>query len=137
MVYTFAPTVSKEVSKLLMLLRIRRAVKRSPTLRNLYFRAALLHHRARLRGVWLRGGLKGNEQPTSVNPENMIWIFCTARSGSTWLRSMLNELVEGEIWEEPKVGRPFGEFYSRAKQTQLGRVNFVLGNPRARYGRKP
>jgi len=59
----------------------------------------------------------------------MIWIFCTARSGSTWLRSMLNEIVEGEVWEEPKVGRLFGEFYTRAKQTQLGRVNYVLGDP--------
>jgi len=64
-----------------------------------------------------------------VNPENIIWIFCTARSGSTWLRSMLEDLIEGEIWEEPKVGRLFGEFYSRAKQTQLGRVNYVLGDP--------
>ena len=42
---------------------------------------------------------------------------------------MLHELVEGEVWEEPKVGRLFGEFYSRAKQTQLGRVNYVLGDP--------
>jgi len=123
----FASTVSKEVSKLLRLTRIERAVKRSPTLRNFYFRAARLRHRARLTR-W-RDSLRGGEQPEGVNPENMIWIFCTARSGSTWLRSMLNELVEGEVWEEPKVGRLFGEFYSRAKQTQLGRVNYVLGDP--------
>jgi hypothetical protein len=64
-----------------------------------------------------------------VNPENMVWIFCTARSGSTWLRSMLDDLVDGEVWEEPKVGRLFGEFYSRAKPTQLGRTNYVLGDP--------
>jgi hypothetical protein len=119
--------VSKEASKLLRLTRIERAVKRSPMLRNLYFRAARLRHRARL--AWLRDGLRGGEESRGVNPENMIWIFCTARSGSTWLRSMLNELVEGEVWEEPKVGRLFGEFYSRAKQTQLGRVNYVLGDP--------
>jgi hypothetical protein len=131
-VHTFAPAVSKEVSKLLRLTRIKRTVKRSPTLRNIYFRAARLHHRARLRVAWLRGSLKGSEQPTSVNPENMIWIFCTARSGSTWLKSMFNELVEGEVWEEPKVGRLFGEFYSRyarEKPNQLGRVNYVLGDP--------
>jgi len=45
---------------------------------------------------------------------------------------MLNELVEGEVWEEPKVGRLFGEFYSRyarEKPNQLGRVNYVLGDP--------
>jgi hypothetical protein len=77
----------------------------------------------------LRGGLEGSEQATGVNPENVVWIFCTARSGSTWMRSMLDDLVDGEVWEEPKVGRLFGEFYSRAKPTQLGRTNYVLGEP--------
>jgi hypothetical protein len=114
---------------LLSFSRIRRAVKRSPTLRNIYFLATGLRHRARLRGARLRGSLKGGEQPTGVNPANVVWIFCTARSGSTWLRSMLDDLVDGEIWEEPKVGRLFGEFYARAKPTQLGRTNYVLGDP--------
>jgi hypothetical protein len=114
---------------LLGLTPIKRAVKRRPTIRNIYFRVASLYHRARLRGAWLRGDFKGGEQARSVNPENMVWIFCTARSGSTWLRSMLDDLVDGEVWEEPKVGRLFGEFYSRAKQTQRGRVNYVLGDP--------
>jgi hypothetical protein len=111
------------------LTNIRRTVKRSPTLRSIYFRVAGLRHRARLRGAWLRGGLEGKEQATGVNPENVVWIFCTARSGSTWMRSMLDDLVDGEVWEEPKVGRLFGEFYSRAKPTQLGRTNYVLGEP--------
>ena len=126
---TFALTVSKEAPKLLRPHLLKRAVKRSPTIRNLYFRVTRLHHRARLRSAWLRDGLQGGEQYGGVNPENMIWIFCTARSGSTWLRSMLHELVEGGVWEEPKVGRLFGEFYSRSKQTQLGRVKYVLGDP--------
>jgi hypothetical protein len=108
---------------------IRRAVKRSPTLRSIYFRAAGLRHRARLRGARLRGGPEGNERTTGINPENVVWIFCTARSGSTWLRSMLGDLLDGEVWEEPKVGRLFGEFYARAKPTQLGRTNYVLGDP--------
>jgi hypothetical protein len=111
------------------LTNIRRTVKRSPTLRNIYFRVAGLRHRARLRGARLRGDLEGGEQATGVNPENVVWIFCTARSGSTWMRSMLDDLVDGEVWEEPKVGRLFGEFYSRAKPTQLGRTNYVLGEP--------
>jgi hypothetical protein len=104
-------------------------VKRSPTLRNIYFRVTGLRHRARLRGARLRGGLEGSEQATGINPENVVWIFCTARSGSTWMRSMLDDLVDGEVWEEPKVGRLFGEFYARAKPTQLGRTNYVLGEP--------
>ena len=77
----------------------------------------------------MRGGLEGSERTTGVNPENVVWIFCTARSGSTWMRSMLDDLLDGEVWEEPKVGRLFGEFYSRAKPTQLGRTNYVLGEP--------
>jgi hypothetical protein len=121
--------MSKEVSKLLKPTRIKLTVRRSPTLRKLYFRVAHMRHRARLRGARWRDGLRGGGRAGGVNPENMIWIFCTARSGSTWLRSMLNEIVEGEVWEEPKVGRLFGEFYTRAKQTQLGRVNYVLGDP--------
>ena len=112
-----------------MLIRIERAVRRSPVLRNLYFRGTGFRHRMRLRVAGWRGGSGGGGQAWGVNPENVVWIFCTARSGSTWLRSMLDDLVDGEVWEEPKVGRLFGEFYSRAKQTQLGRVNYVLGNP--------
>jgi hypothetical protein len=77
----------------------------------------------------LQGGLEATEQATGVNPENVIWIFCTARSGSTWMRTMLDDLLDGEVWEEPKVGRLFGEFYARAKPTQLGRTNYVLGEP--------
>ena len=114
---------------MLSLTRIRRALKRSPTLRNIYFRARRVQHRARLRGARLRGSLEKGGQTTGVNPANMVWIFCTARSGSTWLRSMLDDLVDGEVWEEPKVGRLFGEFYARAKPTQLGRTNYVLGDP--------
>jgi hypothetical protein len=111
------------------LTRIRRTVKRSPTLRNIYFRVAGVRHRARLRGARSRGGVEGGEQTTGINPENVVWIFCTARSGSTWMRSMLDDLLDGEVWEEPKVGRLFGEFYARAKPTQLGRTNYVLGEP--------
>ncbi len=111
------------------LTNLRRAVKRSPTLRNIYFRGAGLRHRALLRVALLRGGPEGKEHATGVNPENVVWIFCTARSGSTWMRSMLDDLLDGEVWEEPKVGRLFGEFYSRAKPTQLGRTNYVLGEP--------
>ena len=77
----------------------------------------------------MRGSLKGGEQATGVNPHNIVWIFCTARSGSTWVRGMLDDLLDGEVWEEPKVGRLFGEFYARAKPTQLGRTNYVFGEP--------
>jgi hypothetical protein len=112
---------------LFSLTSIRSTVKRSPKLRSIYFRLTSLRHQACLRGTLLRGGPEVNEHTTGVNPENVVWIFCTARSGSTWLRSMLDDLLDGEVWEEPKVGRLFGEFYARAKPTQLSRTNYVLG----------
>ena len=59
------------------LTRNRRAEERSPKLRNFYFRATGLRHRARL-----RGSLENGEQSTDLNPENIVWTFCTARSGS-------------------------------------------------------
>jgi hypothetical protein len=64
-----------------------------------------------------------------VNPENVVWIFCTGRSGSTWLRSMIEELTACRVWEEPKVGQLFGEFYDKARQSRVLSTNFVMGDP--------
>src|SRR5918992_2424139 len=63
---------------------------------------------AKLRTQLLAGG---DDTPVGVKPENMIWIFGAIRSGSTWLRSMMGDLGRHRVWEEPGVGRLFGEFY--------------------------
>jgi hypothetical protein len=42
---------------------------------------------------------------------------------------MLRDLLPCEVWEEPKVGRLFGEFHARAQEGQLGSTSFVLGDP--------
>lgn len=63
-----------------------------------------------------------------VKPENMIWIFGTGRGGSTWLRSMLQELAHFKVWEEPMVGRLFGKFYDEAQPGQLSSRNFIMSN---------
>jgi hypothetical protein len=63
-----------------------------------------------------------------VRPENMIWIFGSGRSGSTWLKSMMGELKNHKVWEEPLVGRLFGEFYEKSEKGQLGAKNFIMGN---------
>ena len=67
-----------------------------------------------------------------VKPENMIWIFGTGRSGSTWLRSMMSEMKSHRVWEEPMVGKLFGEFYGKAQRGQLGSKNFIMGDPTRR-----
>lgn len=64
-----------------------------------------------------------------VDPGKMVWIFGTGRSGSTWLRSMMGEMSGHLVWEEPMVGRLFGEFYSRAQAENLRRADFIMGDP--------
>ena len=79
----------------------------------------------------LRGRLAGKgaeARTTGVKPENVIWIFGSGRSGSTWLRSMMGEIERHRIWEEPMVGRLFGEFYGKAQTANLRRPDFVMGD---------
>lgn len=64
-----------------------------------------------------------------VRPENLVWIFGTGRGGSTWLRSMMGELPGHAVWEEPLVGKLFGEFYERSQSGQRSSKNFILGTP--------
>ena len=108
---------------------LRRALKRSPALKSAYFQLMGLYHGARLQGAALRSGFPKDDRANGVNPENVVWIFCTARSGSTWLRSMMEELVACKVWEEPKVGQLFGEFYDSNRAARRGSTNFVMSNP--------
>jgi Sulfotransferase domain len=62
----------------------------------------------------LRSKLNGSSNETGirgVNPENIVWLFGTGRSGSTWLSSMMTELQGQAFWGEPWVGMLFGNFY--------------------------
>jgi hypothetical protein len=85
---------------------------------------ALAELRAKLAG---RGA---GVRPSAVNPENIIWIFSSSgRSGSTWLRSMMGEMSRHRVWEEPMVGRLFGDFYRRAQTAHLRSASFIMGKP--------
>jgi hypothetical protein len=110
---------------------LKRMFKRSPMLKRTYFRLAGLYHKAYLRSAELKSGFAGDVQADGVNPKNIVWIFCTSRSGSTWLMRMMEELVTCKVWEEPKVGQLFGEFYesNRAQENRLSSTNFVMGEP--------
>ena len=84
-----------------------------------------------------------------MNAENIIWVFGTIRTGSTWLGSMMRDLNRCKLWNEPRVGEMFGvfyyqrsatagrtELYSRAQvQKDLAESirNFVLDSVAARY----
>lgn len=51
-------------------------------------------------------------------PENIIWIFGTARTGSTWLSALMGDLPEHEEWREPNVGNLFGTHYYRRLESR-------------------
>jgi hypothetical protein len=74
------------------------------------------------------GEARRNSPNTGIRAENIIWIFGSGRSGSTWLRSMMEDLDRHQAWEEPMVGRLFGEFLNQAKQVDLRRSDFIMAN---------
>jgi hypothetical protein len=62
-----------------------------------------------------------------VVAENIVWIFGTGRSGSTWLGSMMGGLDGCAMWNEPLVGNLFGNFhYFRVGGRKTGR-QYILG----------
>jgi hypothetical protein len=64
-----------------------------------------------------------------VKPENIVWIFGSGRTGSTWLSRMMGELERQTVWSEPLVGYLFGHLYYVRAPQKRGR-NFVLGSKR-------
>ena len=63
-----------------------------------------------------------------VRPENIVWIFGSGRSGSTWLRSMMGDPSRHLVWEEPMVGQLFGDFHRRAEKDNLAPPDFVMAD---------
>ena len=109
---------------------VRRAGRRNRTLNRIYRRLSGERERAYLELGRLRSRIAGEGvRAGSVDPERMVWIFGSGRSGSTWLRSMMGEMAGVRVWEEPMVGRLFGEFYARAQQENLSSADFVMGDP--------
>ncbi|WP_119066065.1 sulfotransferase [Rubrobacter indicoceani] len=106
------------------------AIRRNAVLRRSFYRGRGALHDARLRLRRERSG-----QTDIPNAQRVVWIFCTSRSGSSWLRAMLADLLGAKVWEEPKVGQLFGNFYARSQEGQLGSRDYVLGDPTKRVWR--
>jgi hypothetical protein len=63
-----------------------------------------------------------------INPGNVIWILGTARTGSTWLASMMEELEDHTVWREPYVGELFGRlYYNWVGEKHFETKHFILG----------
>ena len=81
-----------------------------------------------------------------IAPGNMIWIFGTGRTGSTWLAAMMEEPEGHDVWFEPRVGTVFdpqrfqrygGKHFILASQYRdvwLRSIrNFILDGANARF----
>jgi hypothetical protein len=95
----------------------------------------------RFKRAWRRAVRKGKSlrpralgsspagEQRGVRPENVVWIFGTGRSGSTWLGSMMAGLDGCAMWNEPLVGNLFGNFhYFRVGGRKPG-GQYILGEP--------
>jgi hypothetical protein len=108
---------------------LRRAAGRSRTLKQGYHWLANKYRQFLPEAARLRATLGGKDVgDTRVKPDNIVWIFGSGRSGSTWLRSMMEELDRHQLWEEPMVGKLFGEFYNRTMESELHRPDFIMAN---------
>jgi hypothetical protein len=72
----------------------------------------------------------GDTYAGGIRPENLIWMFGVARTGSSWLGAMMGELEDHAMWNEPYVGDVFGyAYYMRAAEHQRQRKDYILGDP--------
>jgi hypothetical protein len=78
---------------------------------------------------WLRSS--SSEQgadPPRLKAQQLVWVFCSGRTGSTWLASMLGDLPGAIMWNEPLLGQLFGHFYYLRNPHKRG-SEFVMGDP--------
>jgi hypothetical protein len=84
---------------------------------------------AELRAQLLRSGA-GTEARASTR-ENIVWIFGSGRSGSTWLSSMMGDIEGHALWGEPWVGALFGNYYYRGVAERKHQTpHFIMGRHR-------
>ena len=83
-----------------------------------------------IRDAWRR--IKGSSggEAGGLNPENIVWMFGTARTGSSWLSAMMDEIEGYSRWHEPLVGHLFGNLYYVRAGHRAEDEHFILG---ARY----
>lgn len=60
--------------------------------------------------------------------DRLVWVFGTARTGSTWLSSIMGELDAQTVWFEPHVGEMFGRMYHEwNEEAHFQNKHFILG----------
>lgn len=71
-----------------------------------------------------RAGKKGR-----IEAENVVWVFGSGRTGSTWLSAMMDDMTGQKVWREPLVGALFGNFYYVRAGHRIDKrgEHFILG----------
>ncbi len=83
---------------------------------------------AELRSRLTDGG--AGTEAVGVSPENVVWIFGSPKTGSTWLSWMMEELEGHAVWREPYVGQLFGRlYYHWVGEKHFESKHFILGGP--------
>ncbi len=81
----------------------------------------------------LRALLTTRAESTKIRPENIVWIFGNAKTGSTWLSWMLEEPKAHAVWREPYVGELFGRLYYNwdnwVGEKHFESKHFILAKP--------
>ena len=62
-----------------------------------------------------------------IDPEKIVWIFGSARTGSTWLAAMMADLKGHTGRPEPMVGHLFGHLYYERAANRHDNDLFILG----------
>jgi Sulfotransferase family len=82
----------------------------------------IVRQRHRIKRLKERG-----QEPTSVRAGQIVWIFGSGRTGSSWLSRMMASLPDHSRWNEPAVGNLFGDLYEHAS-FRHERENFILAD---------
>src|SRR5829696_7324176 len=65
----------------------------------------------------------------SINPEKMVWILGSPRTGSTWLSEILGEPRGHALWKEPFFGVVLNFRNNLAHRGYINSKQFLLGEP--------
>jgi hypothetical protein len=81
---------------------------------------------------WERlGGSDAGREAGGIDPQNIVWIFGSGRSGSTWLSLMMGDIEGHTLWGEPWVGALFGNYYYRGVAERKHKTpHFIMGRHR-------
>lgn len=67
--------------------------------------------------------------PGGINPENMVWILGSPRTGSTWLGEILGAPRGHALWKEPFFGVLLNSRNNLAHRGYINSKQFLLGEP--------